>query len=92
MDDKIVSMREIQRNYRELIDRARKTKQPIYLGARLQKEAVLLDVEVYENLKKKAQGKKITWPEMKARLDWIRKGGRQDVNLAQFIHDDRQRH
>lgn len=92
MNDKIVSMREIQRNYRQLIDRVKRTRQPIYLGAHLKPEAVLLDVEVYENLKKKNQGKKITWPEMKARLDWIASGGRQDTNLAQFIHDDRQRH
>ncbi len=85
-------MREMQRNYRELFDRARKTKQAVYLGARLKPEVVLLDVGVFEDMQKKIQGKKITWPEMKARLDWIRKGGRQDVNLAQFIHDDRQRH
>ena len=93
MNNQIVSTREIQRNYRQLIDRVKKTKQPVYLGARLKREAVLLDIGVFEDLKKKSQGeKKVTWKEMKARLDWIKKGGRQDVNLAQFIHDDRQRH
>ena len=92
MNDQIVSMRQMQRNYRQLIDRVKRTKQPIYLVARSKREAVLLDVDEFENLKQKAQGKKVTWEEMKKRLDWIKKGGRQDVNLAQFIHDDRQRH
>lgn len=92
MDKQIISTREIQRNYRGLVDRARKTKQPVYLGARSKAEVVLLDVGEFENLKNKAQGKKITWPEMKARLDWIASGGKQNTNLAKFIHDDRQRH
>ena len=91
MDNKIVSIREIQRNYRKLIDRVKETGRPLYLGARLKAEAVLLDVGVFEDLKNKAR-KKESWQEVKKRLDWIAGLGRQNVNLSQFIHEDRQRH
>ena len=92
MNDQIVSMRELQRNYRKVIDQAKNTKQPVYLGIRLKPEVVILDVNVFEFLKKKAEGKIMKWEDVKKRLDWIASQGRQDVNLAKFIHDDRQSH
>lgn len=85
-------MREMQRNYRKLINQAKRTKNPVFLGARARPEAVLLDIDVYEDLDKKAMGKKMNWEEMKRKLDWISAGGRQNVNLAKFVHADRKRH
>lgn len=92
MDKNIVSLREIQRNYRKLINEAKRIKTPIFLGARAKPEAVLLDIETFEELDKKANGKKLSWAEMKKRLDWISAGGKQGVNLAEFVHADRKRH
>lgn len=92
MDKKIISVREIQRNYRRLINQVKKTKSPLYLGARSRAEAVLLDADVFEDLDKKANGQKITWEEMEKNLAWIRKGGKKGVDLARFVYADRRRH
>lgn len=92
MNNKIVSIREIQRNYRKLVDQVKETGQAVYLGARLKAEAVLLDVEGFEELKQKAAGKKPDWKHIKRKLDWIADSGKEDVSLSKFIHEDRQRH
>lgn len=92
MNRNIVSLREIQRNYRKLINEAKRMKTPLFLGARAKPEAVLLDIDAFEDLDKKAKGKKLSWTDMKKRLDWISAGGKQGVNLAEFIHADRNRH
>ena len=92
MDNKVISSREIQRNYRGLVDRVKETGQAVYLGARNQPEAVLLGVDEFEALKRKALQKKLGWPELKKRLDKIKASGKQGISLAKFIHEDRQRH
>lgn len=92
MTKNIVSLREIQRNYRKLINQVKRTKTPVYLGARSKPEAVLLDVEIFEDLDKRANRQRLSWEEMKERLDRISAGGKQGVNVADFIHADRQRH
>lgn len=91
MEKDVVLLREIQRNYRKLIDQVRKTKKPLYLGARLKPEAVLVDVDMFERLQQRA-GQKRSWQEIKHTLEWIRKGGKKGVNLAKFVHEDRKRH
>lgn len=91
MEKNIVTSREVQRNYRKLINRVKRTKQPLYLGARLKPEAVLLDVQTFEKLTANKKAQK-TWQETKRTLDWIRSQGRQDVDLAKFVHEDRKRH
>jgi PHD/YefM family antitoxin component YafN of YafNO toxin-antitoxin module len=92
MNDKIVSAREIQRNYRKLVDRVKETGQAIYLGAGSKPEAVLLNVEAFESLKEKAMGKKMDWKKIKRKLDLIAGSGKQGISLSEFIHEDRQRH
>lgn len=82
--------RELQRNYRKLIDEVKKTKRPLYLGARLKPEAVLVDIETFERLQ--SPKKKKNWEEVKRTLEWIREGGEKKVNLATFIYEDRKRH
>lgn len=83
-----ISVREIQRNYRKLINQVKRTKQPIFLGAYFKPEAVLLDVPMFEAMGR-AKPKK-TWKEIKAVLGKISQSGKQKVNLAKFIHEDRQ--
>lgn len=92
MDKNIVSLREIQRNYRKLINQVKRTKIPIYLGARFKAEVVLVDVERFQELERQATRKEKTWAELKKTLDWVKQQGRTDVNLAEFIHEDRKRH
>ncbi|MBI2263188.1 type II toxin-antitoxin system Phd/YefM family antitoxin [Candidatus Berkelbacteria bacterium] len=89
MDNNIVSARQIQRQYRKLIDEVKRTKKPVYLGSRSRPEAVLLDADVFEELWKKRRSQIKTWQEVKKTLNWIKEGGKQDVNLAQFIYADR---
>ena len=92
MEREIVLLREIQRNYRKLIDRVRRTKQPLYLGARMKPEAVLLDVEMFERMQQRATQKK-SWKELERTLAWIRSQGKgEKTDLAQFIQEDRKRH
>ena len=92
MNDQIAPARELQRNYKGLINRVKKTKQPIYLGAHLQKEAVLVDIESFERWQRLDEQNRAKWKEVKKTLEQIRKSGKQGVNLAKFIHDDRRRH
>lgn len=90
INENIIMSRELQRNYRKLIDEVKKTKKPLYLGARLKPEAVLVDIETFERLQ--CPKKKKSWEEIKHTLEWIRAGGEKKVNLATFIHEDRKRH
>ncbi|MBI2588305.1 hypothetical protein HYW31_01150 [Candidatus Berkelbacteria bacterium] len=50
---------------------------------------ILLDADVFEELWKKRRSQIKTWQEVKKTLNWIKEGGKQDVNLAQFIYADR---
>ncbi|MDR3642807.1 MAG: type II toxin-antitoxin system Phd/YefM family antitoxin [Candidatus Doudnabacteria bacterium] len=91
MDEQIISIRQIQRNYRQLINQAKKTGRPVYLGARLKKEAVLIDAESYEKLKAKASYSGPVWGEIKESLAKLRKSGKKQ-NLSKFIYADRNNH
>ncbi|MDP3741663.1 MAG: type II toxin-antitoxin system Phd/YefM family antitoxin [bacterium] len=91
--EKIVSIREMQRNYRKLINQTKRTKQPIFLGKHYRPEAVLLDVVAYEELRGWRSAKpRRSWAQVKKSLERIRKSGKQNVNLAEFIRKDRQSH
>ena len=92
--EKVVSAREIQRNYRKLVNQAKRTKQPVFLGKYNKPEAVLLGMESFEELRGYWRPRKSrrSWEEVKKSLEWIAKGGKKNTNLAKFIHDDRQSH
>jgi prevent-host-death family protein len=92
MNKKVISSREIQRNYRELIDRVKETSQVVYLGARSKPEAVLLGVDTFERLNGQISAKKPGREELKIKLDQIAKSGKQNVSLSQFVLQDRHRH
>lgn len=91
MEKNVVGSREMQRNYRKLIDEVKRTKRPLYLGARFEPEAVLLDVATFEYLRQ-GQRQKVVKGDIRRTLDELRKKGKQGVNLAQFVHEDRKRH
>lgn len=91
MEKEIVQLRELQRNYRKLIDRVNRTKKPLYLGAHSRSEAVLLDVESFERLQRQHKEQE-SWDEVKKKLRRIQKSGIQGINLAEFIHADRHSH
>lgn len=44
------SVREMQRNYKKLIDYVNKTKEPLYLLSNNKPKVVILDVKVFSNL------------------------------------------
>jgi len=93
MENKVVSIREIQRNYRKLVDRVKETGQAVYLGVRQKPEAVLLGVGEFERLKQKANRGGKTWEEVEATLEQIRSSGKKSkTNLSDFIYADRHRH
>jgi prevent-host-death family protein len=90
MNKNIVSVREMQRNYRKLIDQVKETGRPMYLATHSQTEAVLLDINSYEKLQEQASRRE-DWSSVKKTLDRISKGGKgKNVNLGNFIHTDRE--
>lgn len=91
MASEIIAMREIQRRYRQLINKAKRTKAPLYLGTRARSEAVLIDVDSFQDLQRRAERKKDISEILKT-MEWIRRGGRARVNLARFIRRDRRAH
>lgn len=92
MESGIIATREIQRRYRQLIDKVKRTKMPLYLGTRAQSEAVILDVETFEQMSRQSSQRTRTWEETEKILKDIRKSGLQKTNLTSFIHKDRRTH
>ncbi len=87
-------MREMQRNYKRIIEKATKGKRPIVLGSHGNPQVVLIGVEEFRKLQERAvqQKQKFQWKRMKGVLDRISKQGLQGVSLSEFIRHDRQSH
>jgi prevent-host-death family protein len=92
MEHNIVLSRELQRNYRKLINTVKKTRQPLYIGARHKSEAVLLDIDEFKQLQQRADKKQRSWTDTRKILETIRASGKGGVNLGLYIHEDRQAH
>ena len=94
MEQNIISMREIQRNYKRVLEKAKTQKGPVFLGAHGKKKAVLMSIEDFERLERKSDiaQKKKEWKRIEATLNRIAKEGRQDVNLSEYVRYDRQTH
>ena len=94
MEQNVISMREIQRNYKRVLEKAKTQKGPVFLGAHGKTEAVLMDIESFERLEgeKKYRNNLKRWGDLKREFDYLAKQGKQNVNLAQFIREDRQTH
>ena len=94
MEQNIISMREIQRNYKRVLEKAKTQKGPVFLGAHGKAQAVLIDIESFERLEgeRKYKNNLKGWEDLKRELDYLAKQGKQNVNLAQFIREDRQTH
>ena len=94
MQQTIVSMREIQRNYKRILQKAREQKSPVFLGKYGKAKAVLMSIEDFERLERKSDiaRKEKEWKKTEATLKRIAKEGRQDVNLSEYVRYDRQTH
>ena len=94
MEQNIISMREIQRNYKRVLEKAKTRKGPVFLGAHGKAQAVLMDIESFERLEKEKTYKNNIrgWEDLKREFDYLAKQGKQNVNLARFIREDRQTH
>ena len=90
----VISMREIQRNYKKLFEIVKKTKKPLYLGRYAEPNVVILDIDSFEKMKKiqTESGKKIVnWAKIYQDLNRIARSGRKNVNLTEFIINDREK-
>ena len=87
-------MREVQRNYKKIFEQARITKKPVILGVRGKPQVVVMGMKTFERIREASQEKKQahTWEQTKKELEYFARQGRQDINLAQFVREDRQRH
>lgn len=94
MDQNVVSMREIQRNYRKIIDWVKSARKPVFLDSRGKTEAVLMDIEEFRKLQEKSEKRKrmIEWEEMEKVLDDLSIKGRQGISLSEFVIRDRHAH
>lgn len=94
MEQSIISMREIQRNYKRVLEKAKAQKGPVFLGAHGKSQAVLMSIEDFERLERKSDiaQKEKEWKRIEAILNRIAKEGRQDVNLSEYVRYDRQTH
>jgi PHD/YefM family antitoxin component YafN of YafNO toxin-antitoxin module len=89
--EKITPAREIQRNYRKLVDQVKKNKTPVYLGAFREPEAVLLDIDTFNFLRQNISGQKQSWQEVEKKIAWIKENSNK-ISLSDFIHEDRRSH
>lgn len=103
---RIASMREVQRNYRQLFDWVEKTKKPLALTSNTKIKVVVLSPDSYSALSdqtsqnlnntlvpfyKNEPSKK----ELRRAVEGIRrlaKQGRQNINLTEFVIKDRENH
>lgn len=103
---RIASMREVQRNYRQLFDWVEKTKKPLILTNNARIKVVVLEPSYYNELSDRANQKtrdtlvpfyknEPTKKELERAVEGIKqlaKQGRQDVNLTDFVIKDRENH
>lgn len=94
MAEVIVSMRSLQRNYKEIFEKTKKAKKPLFLGVRGKPKAVILDIDTFLDFQKKiGEGsKKRRWRDIYRTLERLSNLGRQGISLSDFIHNDRQSH
>lgn len=100
---KIASMREVQRNYRQLFDWVEETKRPLVLISNAQIKVVVLALDVYNWLSSRKSKNSDLAPIYKSEyskkraskaIKGIRRLAKQgkDVNLSEFIIRDRENH
>lgn len=87
-------MREVQRNYKKIFEKARRSRTPIFLGVRGKPHVVVIGVKEFESMQGHAQNEQheTKWQEIFRELEYLKDQGAQDVNLAEFIIRDRNHH
>ena len=89
----IIPMREIQRNYAELIQRARHQGRPLILGSHGKARAVLMDIGSFQRLTRQSSTQQtVQWKTVSDLLKRITKRGKQNISLSDFIRHDRGSH
>lgn len=91
MDENVISMREVQRNYKKIFDSVKKTKKPIFLGPRLKPSIVVLDIDSFKFFKNMVKIKKnINWKQFYGDINKVAGKGRKNISLSDFIINDRE--
>ena len=94
METQVISTREIQRNYRRILESVRDRHEPVVLGTRGKAEAVILGIDEFrrmrDSLAKKVADMK--WLEVKRTLEAISKMGKQDISISEYVLSDRKTH
>lgn len=90
------SMREVQRHYRKLFDRVKKTKKPLFLSSRNKTEVVILSIDLYNKMfqlfkKQKKEDESISWKDIEKNMKKISQKGKK-TDLTKFIINDRENH
>lgn len=100
---RIASMREVQRNYRQLFDWVEKTKKPLILTNNSKVKVIVLHPDYYDDQVDKKNSDTLvpfyknepSKEQLHRAIKGIRrlaKQGRQDVNLTEFVIRDRENH
>ena len=91
METQIISAREIQRNYKRILENVRNRREPIILGTRGRAEAVVLSIDEFKKMRESLTKRKngVKWLEVKKMLETISKMGRQDISLSEYVLSDR---
>ena len=94
MEQQTIPMREMQRNYKKIIEWAKRARQPLFLGAHGKPQAVVMDIATFRIFHERSQElpARCRWQEIERALDKIAASGRQHINLSAFVHADRSAH
>lgn len=93
MEPTIIPMREVQRHYGALINKARVGRRPLFLGSHGKPQGVLMDIETWRRLSQRADtAQHLQWNVIASVLDRIAGEGKQDVTLSDFVRHDRTAH
>lgn len=98
------TIREIQRNYKKVFEKVKKTKEPVVVLKNNKPEVVLVDVKKLAEMAAVASGdipygeynpnQETDWQKLMERLERIRsfKGKGQKGSLSKYVVEDRQQH
>ena len=94
MEQQTIPMREMQRNYKKVIESAKRARQPLFLGAHGKPQAVVMDIATFRIFHERFQQlpARRRWQGIERALDKISASGRKNVNLSAFVHADRSAH
>ncbi len=81
----VVSPREIQRSYRAIINKVKRTRQPVFVGSYGRHEVVILPSDDYLHAKDDGKRPRITIDEFDTLTRELRGVGKQDVKMSTML-------